>query len=71
MKMPRKSVWLSVMLAVYATAFFAYKFFVQNVGATPRNVAVVAVTYVLVVMVWLLNHLNEKRQDSRRNPDGQ
>ena len=62
MKKPRKSVWLTVAMAVYATAFFAYKFFVENVGVSVRNVSVVVITYVLVFLVWLVNRLAEKKR---------
>lgn len=49
-------------MAVYATAFFAYKFFVENVGVSVRNVSVVVITYVLVFLVWLVNRLAEKKR---------
>ena len=62
MKKPRKSVWLTVAMAVYATAFFVYKFFVENVGVSVRNVSVVVITYVLVFLVWLVNRLAEKKR---------
>lgn len=62
MKKPRKSVWLTVAMAVYATTFFAYKFFVENVGVSVRNVSVVVITYVLVFLVWLVNRLAEKKR---------
>lgn len=62
MKKPRKSVWLTVAMAVYATAFFAYEFFVENVGVSVRNVSVVVITYVLVFLVWLVNRLAEKKR---------
>lgn len=62
MKKPRKSVWLTVAMAVYATVFFAYKFFVENVGVSVRNVSVVVITYVLVFLVWLVNRLAEKKR---------
>lgn len=62
MKKPRKSVWLTVAMAVYATALFAYKFFVENVGVSVRNVSVVVITYVLVFLVWLVNRLAEKKR---------
>lgn len=62
MKKPRKSVWLTVAMAVYAMAFFAYKFFVENVGVSVRNVSVVVITYVLVFLVWLVNRLAEKKR---------
>ena len=62
MKKPRKSVWLTVAMAVYATAFFGYKFFVENVGVSVRNVSVVVITYVLVFLVWLVNRLAEKKR---------
>lgn len=62
MKKPRKSVWLTVAMAVYATAFFTYKFFVENVGVSVRNVSVVVITYVLVFLVWLVNRLAEKKR---------
>ena len=43
-------------------AFFAYKFFVENVGVSVRNVSVVVITYVLVFLVWLVNRLAEKKR---------
>lgn len=49
-------------MAVYATAFFAYNFFVENVGVSVRNVSVVVITYVLVFLVWLVNRLAEKKR---------
>lgn len=49
-------------MAVYATAFFAYKFFVENVDVSVRNVSVVVITYVLVFLVWLVNRLAEKKR---------
>ena len=57
-----RAVWLTVAMAVYATAFFAYKFFVENVGVSVRNVSVVVITYVLVFLVWLVNRLAEKKR---------
>ena len=49
-------------MAVYATAFFFYLFFVENVGVSVRNVSVVVITYVLVFLVWLVNRLAEKKR---------
>jgi len=65
MKMPRPSVWLTALLAIYATVFFAYKFFVEHVGATTRNISAAVAAYVLVALVWFVN----RRSESRRSED--
>ncbi len=63
MKKLRTSIWLPALMTIYATAFFAYKFFVENVGASVRNVSVAAITYMLVAAVWFVN----RRKETKRN----
>lgn len=67
MKRIRKSIWLSALLFIYATALFVYYLIWGGARLDARTIGVMAVTYLLVGAVWFLNHRRERMKEKEKN----
>lgn len=66
MKKMKKSTWIASLLFIYATVLFVYYFVWRGAALDIRNIGVMAVTYLLVLIVWYLNRRREKEKENNK-----
>lgn len=67
MKKIANSVWIPAVLFIYATALFAYLFFYKEVGFSARNLTLAVLSYVIIILVYVVNRRNEKKKASKES----
>lgn len=67
MRRPPVSIWLTLLMSIYASALFIYEFAVRRAGFSLRNIALALAAVALIAACYFLNARSERKHRIRHD----